>query len=91
MIWQDLPGHGEAGVLVEIMNEDGTMARLPELRKIAEKHNLKLVSIKDLIAYRLKNETLIKEEVSVKMPTKYGDFELIAFTATQYRRRTYGA
>lgn len=75
-----LAGHGEAGVLVEIMNEDGTMARLPELRKIADKHDLKLVSIKDLIAYRLEKETLIKEEVRVKMPTKYGDFQLIAFT-----------
>ena len=75
-----LAGHGEAGVLVEIMNEDGTMARLQELRKIADKHDLKLISIKDLIAYRLEKETLIKEEVRVKMPTKYGDFELIAFT-----------
>ena len=73
-------GHGDAGVLVEIMNEDGTMARLPQLREIADKHNLKLVSIKDLIAYRLEKETLIKEEVRVKMPTKYGEFELIAFT-----------
>ncbi len=75
-----LSGHAEAGVLVEIMNEDGTMARLPELRKIADKHDLKLISIKDLIAYRLEKETLIKEEVRVKMPTKYGSFELIAFT-----------
>src|SRR5690348_7485507 len=75
-----LAGHAEAGVLVEIMNEDGTMARLPELRKIADKHDLKLISIKDLIAYRLEKETLIKEEVRVKMPTKYGSFELIAFT-----------
>jgi len=75
-----LAGHGEAGVLVEIMNDDGTMARLPQLRDIADKHDLKLVSIKDLIAYRLEKETLIKEEVRVKMPTKYGDFELIAFT-----------
>ena len=75
-----LAGHGEAGVLVEIMNEDGTMARLPQLRQIADKHNLKLISIKDLIAYRLERETLIKEETRVKMPTKYGDFELIAFT-----------
>ncbi|MGN6196826.1 MAG: bifunctional 3,4-dihydroxy-2-butanone-4-phosphate synthase/GTP cyclohydrolase II [Ginsengibacter sp.] len=75
-----LAGHGEAGVLVEIMNEDGTMARLPELRDIADKHDLKLISIKDLIAYRLERETLIKEETRVKMPTKYGDFELIAFT-----------
>ncbi|MEO6220546.1 MAG: bifunctional 3,4-dihydroxy-2-butanone-4-phosphate synthase/GTP cyclohydrolase II [Ginsengibacter sp.] len=74
-----LAGHGEAGVLVEIMNEDGTMARLRELRAIASKHNLKLISIKDLIAYRLKRETLIKEDVRVKMPTKFGTFELIAF------------
>ncbi len=75
-----LAGHGDAGVLVEIMNEDGTMARLPQLREIANKHDLKLVSIKDLIAYRLEKETLIKEDVRVQMPTKYGDFELIAFT-----------
>lgn len=75
-----LAGQGDAGVLVEIMNEDGTMARLPQLREIADRHKLKLVSIKDLIAYRLEKETLIKEEVRVKMPTKYGDFELIAFT-----------
>lgn len=75
-----LAGHGDVGVLVEIMNEDGTMARLPELRKIATKHDLKLISIKDLIAYRLSIETLIKEETRVKMPTKYGEFELIAFT-----------
>jgi 3,4-dihydroxy 2-butanone 4-phosphate synthase/GTP cyclohydrolase II len=75
-----LAGHEEAGVLVEIMNEDGTMARLPQLREIADKHDLKLISIKDLIAYRLEKETLIKEDVRVKMPTKYGEFELIAFT-----------
>ncbi len=75
-----IAGHGDAGVLVEIMNEDGTMARLPQLREIANKHDLKLISIKDLIAYRLEKETLIKEEVRVKMPTKYGEFELIAFT-----------
>jgi 3,4-dihydroxy 2-butanone 4-phosphate synthase/GTP cyclohydrolase II len=75
-----LAGHEEAGVLVEIMNEDGTMARLPQLREIADKLDLKLISIKDLIAYRLEKETLIKEDVRVKMPTKYGEFELIAFT-----------
>ncbi|MGH2565241.1 MAG: 3,4-dihydroxy-2-butanone-4-phosphate synthase, partial [Ginsengibacter sp.] len=74
-----LAGHGEAGVLVEIMNEDGTMARLRELRIIAKKHNVKLISIKDLIEYRLKRETLIKEDVRVKMPTKFGTFELIAY------------
>ena len=74
-----LAGHGEAGVLVEIMHEDGTMARLPELHKIAKKFDVKLISIKDLIAYRLKTESLIHEDVSVSMPTKYGTFELIAF------------
>jgi 3,4-dihydroxy 2-butanone 4-phosphate synthase / GTP cyclohydrolase II len=74
-----LAGHGEAGVLVEIMNEDGTMARVPELKLIAKKFDLKIISIKDLIAYRLKHESLIHEDVRVKMPTKYGDFELIAF------------
>ncbi len=74
-----LAGHGEAGVLVEIMNEDGTMARLPQLKEIADKHDLKLISIKDLIAYRLRTESLIHEDVRVQMPTKWGDFELIAF------------
>lgn len=74
-----LAGFEPAGVLVEIMNEDGTMARLPQLKEIAKKFDLKLISIKDLIAYRLKAETLIKEEVRVQLPTKYGQFELIAF------------
>lgn len=74
-----LAGFGEAGVLVEIMNEDGTMARLPELKEIAKKFDLKLISIKDLIEYRINKETLITEEERVQMPTKYGYFELIAF------------
>ena len=74
-----LAGFEPAGVLVEIMNEDGSMARLPELKKIAKKFDLKLISIKDLIEYRLKKETLIKEEVRVQLPTKFGVFELIAF------------
>lgn len=74
-----LAGFEPAGVLVEIMNEDGSMARLPELKEIAKKFDLKLISIKDLIEYRLSKETLIKEEVRVQMPTKYGMFELIAF------------
>lgn len=74
-----LAGFEPAGVLVEIMNEDGTMARLPELREIAKKFDLKLISIKDLIAYRLCRETLIEEEVRVQMPTKFGNFELVAF------------
>ena len=75
-----LAGFEPAGALVEIMNEDGSMARLPELMEIAKKFDLKIISIKDLIAYRLEKETLIKEEVRVAMPTIYGDFELIAFT-----------
>ncbi|MBL7703029.1 MAG: bifunctional 3,4-dihydroxy-2-butanone-4-phosphate synthase/GTP cyclohydrolase II [Ferruginibacter sp.] len=74
-----LAGFSPAGVLVEIMNEDGSMARLPQLKEIAKKFDLKLISIKDLIEYRLQQETLIKEEVSVNMPTRYGAFELIAF------------
>jgi len=74
-----LAGFASAGVLVEIMNEDGSMARLPQLKEIAKKFDLKLISIKDLIEYRLQQETLIKEEVRVNMPTKYGSFELIAF------------
>ena len=74
-----MAGFPPAGVLVEIMNEDGTMARLPELTLIAQKFGLKLISIKDLIEYRLRTETLIREEVRVQMPTKYGQFELVAF------------
>ena len=75
-----LAGFEPAGVLVEIMNEDGSMARLPELMEIAAKFNLKIISIKDLIEYRLQTETLIREEVRVEMPTVFGKFELIAFT-----------
>lgn len=74
-----LAGFEPAGVLVEIMNEDGSMARLPELQQIAKKFSLKLISIKDLIEYRLKSDSLIEEIVRVEMPTKYGDFQLIAF------------
>ncbi len=74
-----IAGFSEAGVLVEIMNEDGSMARLPQLKEIAERFDLKLISIKDLIEYRLNKETLISEEERVHMPTKYGDFELVAF------------
>jgi 3,4-dihydroxy 2-butanone 4-phosphate synthase/GTP cyclohydrolase II len=74
-----LAGLKPAGVLIEILNEDGSMARLPECRVLADKFGLKLVSIKDLIAYRLKNESLITREIGVQMPTEYGDFELIAF------------
>ncbi len=69
-----------AGVLVEILNGDGTMARLPQLREIAQKHGLKIISIDDLVAYRLKNERLVRREIAVKMPTKFGEFEVIAYT-----------
>jgi 3,4-dihydroxy 2-butanone 4-phosphate synthase / GTP cyclohydrolase II len=74
-----LAGFEPAGVLVEIMNEDGSMARLPELQVIAKKFDLKLISIKDLIEYRLKTDSLIEEIVRVDMPTKFGNFKLIAF------------
>ena len=71
-----------AGVIVEIMNEDGTMARLPELRTLADKFGMKLVTIKDLIAYRLRNESLIEREVTVDLPTAYGNFQLTAYRQT---------
>ena len=74
-----LAGFEPAGVLVEIMNDDGSMARLPQLKLIADKFDFKLISIKDLIEYRLKRDSLIEEIVRVDMPTKYGTFKLIAF------------
>lgn len=74
-----LAGFEPAGVLVEIMNEDGTMARLPQLEIIAAEHNLKIVSIKSLIEYRLKTDSLIEEIVRVDLPTAYGHFKLVAF------------
>ena len=74
-----LAGLRPGGALVEIMNDDGTMARLPELFDIADKFNLKIVSIEDLIAYRIKQESLIERGVRVKLPTDYGEFELIPF------------
>ncbi|MCC3156997.1 bifunctional 3,4-dihydroxy-2-butanone-4-phosphate synthase/GTP cyclohydrolase II [Hymenobacter sp. 15J16-1T3B] len=75
-----LAGFEPAGVLVEILKEDGEMARLPELRQIADKWGLKLISVQDLIKYRLQKESLIDREISVKMPTQWGDFDLIAYT-----------
>lgn len=74
-----LAGLQPAGVLIEILNEDGTMARLPQLREIADKFSMKLVSIKDLIEYRLKKESLIKREIGVEMPTEHGYFDMIAY------------
>lgn len=75
-----LAGMEPAGVICEIMKEDGEMARLPDLLEIAKEFNLKIVSIKDLIAYRLEHESMVKREVAVKMPTEWGDFDMIAYT-----------
>lgn len=75
-----MAGFEPAGVIVEIMNEDGEMARLPDLLKIAKKFDLKIISIEDLIAYRLSNESLIKKEVSIQLPTEWGDFTMVAYT-----------
>jgi len=74
-----LAGLNEGGVLVEIMNPDGSMARLPQLAEIAQKFDLKIVTIKDLIAYRLSNESIVLKGVEVHLPTKFGDFRLIPF------------
>lgn len=74
-----LAGFPAVGIICEIMNEDGSMARLPDLKLVAERFNMKLVSIKDLIEYRLQKESLIKREIAVEMPTAYGDFQLVAF------------
>lgn len=74
-----MAGFEPAGVIVEILNEDGTMARLPELIEIAKHFDMKIVSIEDLIKYRIKNESLIEHILDVKMPTKVGDFDLHLF------------
>lgn len=74
-----LAGFEPAGLIVEIMNEDGTMARLPDLILIAKKFDLKIISIEDLISYRLEKESLIERKIDVKMPTKNGDFKMIAY------------
>ena len=67
------------GVIVEVMNDDGTMAKLNDLKKIASTHKMKIISIEDLIAYRLKTESLIHKEIEINMPTKYGNFKLSAY------------
>ena len=77
-----LAGLEPAGVIVEILNEDGSMARTHELHKIAKRFNLKFITIKDLIEYRMKKETLITEESEVQLPTVYGDFKMKAFKQT---------
>ena len=80
-----LAGFYPAGVLVEILNADGSMARLPQLVKIAERFGLKVIAIKDLVAYRMRHERLVSREISVNLPTRFGDFEVIA-----YRQLTTG-
>ncbi|MCX6313004.1 MAG: 3,4-dihydroxy-2-butanone-4-phosphate synthase, partial [Bacteroidetes bacterium] len=75
-----LAGFEPAGALVEIMNEDGSMARLPELLLIAKKFDLKIISIKDLIEYRLRTETDITRDVEIELPTQWGDFKMVAYT-----------
>jgi 3,4-dihydroxy 2-butanone 4-phosphate synthase/GTP cyclohydrolase II len=75
-----LAGFEPVGVICEILNEDGSMSRLPELLVIAEKFDLKIISIADLIAYRMKHESLITREVKVDMPTKLGNFDLVAYS-----------
>ncbi|KAB7732625.1 bifunctional 3,4-dihydroxy-2-butanone-4-phosphate synthase/GTP cyclohydrolase II [Rudanella paleaurantiibacter] len=77
-----LAGLQPVGVLIEVLNEDGTMARLPQLREIADRFGMVLVSIQDLIAYRLRTESLIRREIGVDMPTEWGHFDLIAFKQT---------
>lgn len=77
-----LAGFDPAGVIVEILNEDGSMARLPQLVKIAEKFDLKIISIEDLINFRMRKESLIEKIVEITMPTKHGDFRLAAYRQT---------
>ena len=80
-----LAGLYPAGALMEIMSDDGTMARLPELRRFADQYNLKLITIQDLIAYRLKEESMVERGVEVNMPTLYGNFKLIPFLRVLFR------
>ncbi len=74
-----IAGLHPAGVICEIMNEDGTMARVPELRRFARKHKLVMITIADLIKYRMRNERLVRRAAAAKLPTQYGDFDLVAF------------
>jgi 3,4-dihydroxy 2-butanone 4-phosphate synthase/GTP cyclohydrolase II len=85
-----MAGMEPAGVLVEIMNDDGTMARLPQLMEIAERFDLKVISIKDLIAYRLKTETLVEKISEIDFPTSFGNFKLIAFRELAQRAPSIG-
>jgi len=74
-----MAGFEPAGLIVEILNEDGTMARLPQLQEIAKRFGLKLISIEDLVAYRMRTERLVERMVDVELPTEHGDFKLIAY------------
>jgi len=75
-----MSGLKPSGVICEIMNDDGTMARMPELKKFAAKHNLKIGCIADVIRHRLKHDSLVKKEVEVRMPTEFGEFRLVGFS-----------
>lgn len=75
-----LAGMKQVGVICEIMNEDGTMAKLPQLQEIAERHQLKIITIESLIEYRRKHEKLVQREVEIKLPTDFGDFKAIGYT-----------
>jgi 3,4-dihydroxy 2-butanone 4-phosphate synthase / GTP cyclohydrolase II len=75
-----LSGAAKAGVICEIMNPDGTMARVPQLKEIADKFNLKMITIQDLIAYRRKEEKLVQKEVEIELPTEFGQFKAVAYT-----------
>src|SRR5699024_3707213 len=77
-----LAGAKQVGVICEIMKEDGTMARVDDLTKLSEKYNLKMITVKDLIAYRMKHESFIKREVDINLSTAYGQFKTIGFTST---------
>ena len=74
-----LAGFKPAGVLIEILNEDGSMARVPQLMEIAKKHDLKIITIKDLVSYRMANERLVKKELEVAVDTAFGEFDFLAF------------
>jgi 3,4-dihydroxy 2-butanone 4-phosphate synthase / GTP cyclohydrolase II len=73
-------GSEPAGVICEVIKEDGTMARVPDLRKIADEHNLKMITIKDLIQYRNRKDKLVQKEVEIKLPTEYGDFTAVGYS-----------
>lgn len=77
-----MAGYYPAGTLVEILNPDGSMARLPELIELAKEHNLKIISIKDLVAYRMQNERLIEEKLNLEFETQYGTLKIVAFNET---------